>query len=552
MDDKERVQEQLLEEINSLKKTISDLENIGVQYNRVDEKLRESESRLSKVLEAIQEGITFSDETGNFYVYNPGMEQLTGYSMEEANACEDFISLLYPRYEDRENALKGIEQLLATRKIRETEAVISTKSGELKNVLIYSSIISYNANNLFLSVYRDITERKKTEELLRVKEERYRLLAKNISDVVWTMDLNMHFQFFSPSVERILGYTYKEAVLLRLDQILMPDSYALALRTIMEEIALEEKNCLRDPFRSRVLELEEIRKDGSTFWVEVNASFLRDASGKAIGILGASREITERKKVERELREAYETIKNTQAQLVQAEKMEAVGAMASGIAHEVKNPLAIILQCVNYLEDKFSAPKKNIREVIQMLKDNIDRADSIIRALIDFSRLTELIFKKENVNSILENSLSLIKHEAELENIEIIQEFKVHLPAILADKRKIEQVFINIILNAIQAMPNGGKIVFRSYQVLPGWRKNDQEFVIVEIEDTGIGIPEENLQKVWDPFFTTKGARGSGLGLAVSRSIIEMHDGFIEIESKVNKGTKVTVGLKIAKGEKNE
>ncbi|MDD5652950.1 MAG: PAS domain S-box protein [Candidatus Omnitrophica bacterium] len=549
MDDRERIQNELLEEINSLKRSIDGLEKIGSQYMKVDEKLEESESRLSRVLEAIQEGITFSDEKGNFYIYNPAMEQLTGYTMEEANAAADFITLLYPDPQDRDNALKGVEELLATKKSREIEAMICTKAGELKNVLIYSSIVPYEQANLFLSVYRDITERKKTEQILKIKEQRYRLVAKNISDVVWTMDLNLHFQFFSPSVERILGYTYEEALTLRLDQLLMPDSYALALRTVVEEMSLEEKREQQDPYRSRTLQLEEIRKDGSTHWAEVNASFLRDADGRATGILGVSRDITERKKTEIELRQAYDKLKNAQAQLIQAEKMEAVGTMASGVAHEVKNPLAIILQCINFLESKYSGPRKNIQEVINMAKENISRADRIIRALIDFSRLTELEIKKDNISSILENSLNLIGPEAKQENIEIVKDLNPKLPLVLADKMKMEQVFINIILNAIQAMPAGGKLYLRSYRATEASCKDYNQYVIVEIEDTGNGIPESNLDKIFDPFFTTKGAKGSGLGLAVSRSIIEMLEGFINIKSRVNHGTKITIGLKVAKGE---
>ena len=267
----------------------------------------------------------------------------------------------------------------------------------------------------------------------------------------------------------------------------------------------------------------------------------------------------EKERLEKEIKEAYAKLKETQNQLIQAEKLSAIGQLASGVAHEVRNPLGIILQGINYLETKIPAKGEDISKTLTMLKDSVERADKIINDLLNFSRPASLDLQPEDVNSILEVSLSLLKARFKFDNIETIIKTKKDIPMVLADKNKLEQVFINILLNAVQAMPEGGKIVIRSYdkqleKIKNGiGRRGEDHFqigeraVIVEIEDTGIGIPEENLNKVFDPFFTTKRpGGGSGLGLSVTRNIIDMHKGLIDIESQPGKGTKVIVTLKIA------
>ncbi|MDO8603290.1 MAG: ATP-binding protein [Candidatus Omnitrophota bacterium] len=269
--------------------------------------------------------------------------------------------------------------------------------------------------------------------------------------------------------------------------------------------------------------------------------------------------IIERKKIEENLRVAYYKLKEAQDHLIQAEKLNAVGQLASGVAHEVRNPLAIMLQGVDYLEKKVSSSDKNISETLSLIKDSIIRADTIIRTLIDFSRVSKLDLESENINTILENSLVMIQYRFKLENVKIIKDMKNDLPRVSVDKRKMEQVFVNIFLNAIQAMPEGGKLFIRSYskeidklKEKAGKRNEDyfrfgEKVVVVEIEDTGIGIFKEHIGKVFDPFFTTKGPQeGTGLGLSVTKSILQLHKGLIEIESQENKGTKVIITLKIA------
>ncbi|MDD5449288.1 MAG: response regulator [Candidatus Omnitrophica bacterium] len=265
----------------------------------------------------------------------------------------------------------------------------------------------------------------------------------------------------------------------------------------------------------------------------------------------------------RELEDANEKLRETQNMLIQAEKMRALGQLASGVAHEVRNPLAIIILGINYLEEKL--PKKKgrnpINDTLKIIKDSVKRADKIIRMLYDFSRVTELDLKKEDINSVINTSLALVKNKLKLEkNIKVSKEIKIGLPKVLVDKNKIEQVFVNALLNAVQAMPNGGQIIIRSYDKLltepgngAGNRKNDnfkvgETALIVEIEDTGIGISRENMSKIFDPFFTTKGPqKGIGLGLSVSKNIIDLHRGFIYAESEEGKGTKIIIKLKIAK-----
>lgn len=224
---------------------------------------------------------------------------------------------------------------------------------------------------------------------------------------------------------------------------------------------------------------------------------------KIFEIIASAIEIEEKRKQAKEaLQEACVELKKMQTQLIQAGKLEAIGIMASGVAHEVRNPLAIILQGLNYLEDKFPPDRNDTREVIQIIKKNINRADNIIRLLFDFSRAAELDKKEEDVNTILENSLELVQHRIKLENIEVVRDLKEELPRVLVDKGRVEQVFINSLLNAIQAMPGGGRLFIRSYPteftilekemgIRSDYFEAGEELVIVEIEDTGVGIPQE-------------------------------------------------------------
>ena len=271
--------------------------------------------------------------------------------------------------------------------------------------------------------------------------------------------------------------------------------------------------------------------------------------------------IIERKWTDDSLKAAYIKIKETQAQLVQSEKLKAIGQLASGVAHEIRNPLGIIMQGVNYLKKKIPVNGKNDLEVVGAIKESIERADKIVNGILDFSRMTDLNLQLEDINSVLENSLNLIGNQLKLKNIEIVNQLNLKLPKVLVDKNKIEQVFINILMNSIQSMSAGGNIVVRSYsgqldnKQIQASINADENFkvndlvVTVEIIDTGIGISDENQKKIFDPFFTTKDpGSGTGLGLPISLNILKMHKSLIWIESQPGKGTKAGIVFKAIGG----
>jgi signal transduction histidine kinase len=269
-------------------------------------------------------------------------------------------------------------------------------------------------------------------------------------------------------------------------------------------------------------------------------------------------EITKRNHAENSLQSAFNQLKEARDQLIQAEKMEIVGRLASGIAHEVKNPLAIILQGLEYLARKLPSGQEDLSSTLKFMNEAVIRADNIVKGLLDFSGVSLVERQSQEIIPLVEKSLVLMKHSFDLNHIEVIRDFKDDLPLVNVDKNKIEQVFLNLFENAAQAMAKGGKLRVKIWvervsgsDEWVGKRKEDvfhpgEETIKMEIEDTGTGIPENLLNKVFDPFFTTKRSMGgTGLGLSIVRSIVEMHQGKIKIANKqYGPGVKVVIWFK--------
>jgi signal transduction histidine kinase len=245
-------------------------------------------------------------------------------------------------------------------------------------------------------------------------------------------------------------------------------------------------------------------------------------------------------------------LKLTQNQLFQLKKMEIIGELASGVAHEVRNPLAIILQGAEFLKDTLAgSSNENVRMTLKYIEDAVRRADNVIKGLLDFSRLTKFNADPEDLNEIIKNALLLMKTRLDQGGIETAVKLQEGLPRIKLDKSRVEQVFVNLIMNALQAMPNGGKLnVASSLHSGP----DGKQWLLARIEDSGPGIPEDILEKVFIPFFTTKrGMGGIGLGIPIVKNIVDMHGGKFEIENRHGAcGVRASVMFTVGGGKNGE
>ena len=259
-----------------------------------------------------------------------------------------------------------------------------------------------------------------------------------------------------------------------------------------------------------------------------------------------------------EIRKYQAELQATQLQLIQAEKLESIGRMAAGVAHEVKNPLMIILTGVKILSRRIEGGDVQTQQLLQDMSDAVGRADKIIGGLLSYARDRDLEVKPADLNATIESSLLLVRHAIDKGQVAVRTELDPTLPAVRLDEFKIQQVFVNLLTNALHAMEHTGTIAVRtSHQVDRrgqgvGRRLSDrfvpgERVAIVTIDDSGPGIPEAHLRKVFDPFFTTKPTGvGTGLGLAISRQIVEMHGGLIEIGNREAGGARVTMMFKLA------
>jgi len=236
-----------------------------------------------------------------------------------------------------------------------------------------------------------------------------------------------------------------------------------------------------------------------------------------------------------ELNEAYKELKKTQEELIIREKLSVAGGLAAGVAHEIRNSLNIIGISVQYLHNKFN-PGDERREFTETIMNKVEKLNSVATDLIYFARPHTPRFKKSDIHRILDRVLSLVKFKCAVQKVRVEKNYTQNLPLVMIDVELMEQVFLNLIDNALWAMPKGGELIITTL-VLP-----ENNFIEIKVADTGCGISREDVSRIFDPFFTHRES-GTGLGLSIVHRIIEEHKGFIEVENDLKKGATFKIKL---------
>ena len=383
------------------------------------------------------------------------------------------------------------------------------------------------------------TELRRADEALRESEKRFRSIAETASDAIIIFDSHENIFFWNQAARVIFGYRAGETRG-RLLASIMPKRLSEVFRGEMDRmISAGEWGLI-----GRAVEVIGIRKNGSEFPLELTLATWR-TKGEAFFTIIA-RDITERKRMEEALREYSERLegmveertkelREAQERLLRQEKLAVLGQLAGGVGHELRNPLGAISNAVYFLNMVLEEPDSEVKETLEILEKEVKTSEEIISGLLDFGRAKPPTWRKADVNEIVQEALSRVTVP---ENVEVVSQLDEALPIILADPGQLGQVFGNIIVNAIQAMPEGGRLVVGSEVPNPEW-------VAVSFTDTGVGITEESVDKIFEPLFTTK-AKGIGLGLALVKTLVEGHGGTIGVESQVGKGTTFTVCLPLS------
>lgn len=441
---------------------------------------------------------------------------------------------------------------------------------------------------------RDVTREREIEDELRRSEKRYRaivetqteLICRFLPDGTLTFVNEAYCRYFDKKQQDLVGRSFLN---------LIPEED--------REYVCEKFNALTPDNPTATYEHRVMTIDGDVRWMRWVDQAIFSNNTQLIEFQSVGWDITERKNIEEELRiaknhleeqvkartaelslkneqllkevairrnaeqelqeaftslqKAHEEVKTAQLQIIRAAKMESVGMLAAGVAHEVKNPLATILMGIDYLQTALSSDERTDL-ILENMEDAVIRADSIIRGLLDYSAVSDILSDECSLDDIISKSINLVKHELDKKNIKLIKELSLDGHLIRLDAEKISQVFVNLMLNAIHATPDGGTIKVTTYDqqitehdasksyMVDGIMEVGDRVVIAEITDTGPGIPENQLVKVFDPFFTTNPlGKGTGLGLTVSKNIIESHGGIIDITNREEGGVSSVVILKM-------
>ena len=459
---------------------------------------------------------------------NPSFLKQFGYTREEVIGKS--VSIIHPSEESFTSYGKNIYPIINKKGFYRREWKYRRKDGTLiPTEGVVSTMKKADGEIIgYVAVMRDISERKKTEKRLKESEKRFRDIAESMFDWIWEVDKRSIYTYCSDRVKNILGYTPKEMIG-KTPFDFMPSDESKRIKPIFAEIVKGKKPIVN-------LENWNFTKDGRLVCLLTNAIPIFDEQGEFLGYRGVDKDITERKKAEEEK-------EIMQAQLMQAQKMEAIGTLAAGMAHDFNNLLTAI-QGYSEMMIMKSDKKNSFYQNLKNIYDASLQGAALIRQLLLFSRKQQVEFVLLDINKTVERLLKMLKRIIG-EDIVIKTELDPDLYSVRADAGNIEQVIMNLIVNARDAMPKGGVITIKSENVILDKKQSKYtpkvkagEYVCLSISDTGVGMDKNTINHIFEPFFTTKSReKGTGLGLSVVYGIIKQHEGWINVYSEPNQGT---------------
>jgi two-component system NtrC family sensor kinase len=491
------------------------------ERKRFERDLKTSEEKYRNLFESVRHGLFISSKEGRFLDCNQALLDMLGYGDKEEFLQIDIARDLYVNPKDRRRFQKLTEK---EGYVKDFEVDFKRKNGETFTILLTAhalrgadgEVIGYEGLNI------DISQRKNMERELREANEFLSNLIESSVDGIIVTDMKGNILIFNTGAERILGYQSEEVIgKMNVRELYAPE----AAQVVMQKV--------RSPDHGEVGKLDFLRivlrnKWGEWIDGDLSASLIYDDRGNEIGSIGIFKDLRERLKMEEKLRE-------TQLQLLQSEKLAAMGRLTSQIAHELNNPIYGIMNTLELLKTEIPAESKR-RKLLEMSLSETERLSEMLRNMLSFSKPEEEARQPVDVNELLQGIVIFIDKQMRETNIDIETRFGEEVPKVMGSTNQLKQVFLNIIRNAKEAMPQGGILSLETLR--------EDTRVLVHIKDTGVGISGKIRDKIFDAFFTTKHeVKGVGLGLSVCYGIIKDHGGEIRVESEEGKGSTFSVIL---------
>lgn len=523
----------------------------ATELRDAEEALRESLEQFRTIIDMLPTLLAYLDSDQRYLHVNQAYADWYGLSKEELIGKRPSEVL---REESYRGADKHIEAVLKGQQVSFDNISYDT-AGRLRAVrATYIPHVDQDGRTrAFLALVEDITQQLQTEEALRQSEETYRRMSENMPIVVYSAmpeDFNTNL-LMSGRAEELTGYSAQE--FLEEPELWSAICHPNDRAHVLERIREHRRNKTALDIEYRIL-----TKDHNIKWVREKAIPALDDQGRLVRIDGFLEDVTERKEAEDQrdaallalkgytdqlelvVGERTQELRDAQDQLIRQEKLAVLGQLAGGVGHELRTPLGAIRNAAYFLNLVLEEPDPEVREMLEILDREVANSERIITGLLDFARAKPPMRRAMDINEVVQEALARVVVPVD---VAIERQLEDTLPAIRADPDQLVQVFRNLIQNAVQAMPDGGRLTIKTEAngVDLGGRSHH---VTVSVADTGVGIPGENLEKLFEPLFTTK-PKGIGLGLALAKALVEGHGGSIRVRSQEGKGATFRVALPV-------